>query len=147
MTCHRFTCEMSIVSHDRRRHLAHVVDEYFRRAEVTFERSFSSGWNEAASSIEPLYNVFVGANEVILTIDLPYVEPNTVKVRVATDDTLDVAANTSKRISFKDLGMRHRTGEFTCYQARIHIPVPVDEAGIKTKLKRGFLEIRMPRIS
>lgn len=126
--------------------MAQIVDEYLRRAEMMFERSFSSGWNEVACCIEPLYNVFVGGSEIILTIDLPYVEPNSVKIRVAADDTIDVSANTIKPISLKDFGMHHRTGEFSRYQTRIHIPVPVDEAGITTKLKRGILEVRMPRI-
>jgi HSP20 family molecular chaperone IbpA len=109
------------------------------------ERALNTGWNEFASSIEPLYNVFVGPNEVIITIDLPYLDDASVRVRVAADDTIDVSAGTSKVITMKELGMSHRSAEFTRYHARIRLPVPVDEAGIRTKVKHGVLEVRIPR--
>jgi HSP20 family molecular chaperone IbpA len=134
------------MAHDRRRHLAEIVDEYLRRVEFAFERPFTSSWNEMASCMEPLYNVFVGGDEVLVTIDLPYVDHDSVKIRVVAEDTIDVSANTTRPISFKDLGVHHRGGEFNCYHARIHVPVPVDEPGIITKLKRGILEVRMPRV-
>lgn len=126
--------------------MAEIVDEYLRRVEFAFERPFTSSWNEIGSCMEPLYSVFVGGDEVVLTIDLPYVDHDSVKIRVVAEDTIDVSADTTKPISFKDLGMRHRGGEFKCYHARIHVPVPVNEPGITTKLKRGILEVRMPRV-
>lgn len=134
------------MSIERRRHLAEMIEDYLRRAESAVERALNTGWNEFASSIEPLHNVFVAPNEVIVTIDLPYLEDASVKVRIATDDTIDVSASTSKVITMKDLGMSHRSAEFSRYHTRIRLPVPVDEAGITTKIKRGVLEVRIPRL-
>jgi HSP20 family molecular chaperone IbpA len=105
-----------------------------------------SGWNAAAACIQPLYNMFVAATEIVLTVDLPYVDLKQVKLHCPTDDSVEIYAETTRKITFKDLGAKHRHGEFTCYRARIRIPVPVDEKRITTKLKRGVLEVRIPRL-
>ena len=108
--------------------------------------SRGSGWNAAAACIQPLYDLFVAATEVILTVDLPYVDQKQVKLHCPTDDSLEVYAETSRKITFKDLGAKHRHGEFTCYRARSRMPVPVDEKRISKKFKRGVLEIHIPRL-
>ena len=104
------------------------------------------GWNVAAASIEPLYNVFVGAAEVSLTIDLPYVNSKSVRLRCPVSDVVEVYAQTLKKITFKALGAKHRQGEFTSYHARIRIPVQVDKKKITSKVSRGVLEVHIPRI-
>ena len=134
------------MSHEKRRHLIEAVDEYLRRAEYAVERVFTSGWNEAAQSIEPLYNIAVGSSEVILTIDLPYVNLNEVTLKVPTDHTVEVSASTKRRITFAEMGVRHRGGEFKRYHARIRIPVPVAESGMTSIFKRGVLEIHLQRL-
>lgn len=133
------------MSRERRKHLFEAMDEYFRRAEFMFERVFASSWNEAAESIEPLYNIAVGSSEVILTVDLPYVNQEEMTLKVPADDVVEISANTKRRITFADMGVRHRGGQFKSYHARIHMPVPVLESGMKTKFKRGVLEVRLPR--
>ena len=135
------------MSHDRRKHLFEAMDEYFRRAEHLFEHVFASGWNEAAQSIEPLYNIAVGSDHVVVTVDLPYVNPDEVTLKVPADDTVEILANTKHRITFADMGVKHRGGQFKCYHARIHMPVPVVESGMMSKFKRGVLEVRLPRIA
>ena len=106
----------------------------------------SSGWNVASACIEPLYNLTVGTNEVLLTIDLPYVNQNQVKLSCPENDIVELLAETSRKITFRDLGIKHRHGEFTCYHARIRMPVPVDENKIRAVFKRGVLEVRLWRL-
>lgn len=134
------------MAHERRKHLFEAMDEYFKRAEYMFERVFAPSWNEAAQSIEPLYNIAVGSSEVILTVDLPYVNQEEVTLKVPADDTVEIYANTKRRITFADMGVRHRGGQFKSYHARIHMPVPVLESGMTSKFKRGVLEVRLPRL-
>jgi HSP20 family molecular chaperone IbpA len=100
----------------------------------------------ATACIEPLYNLFVGATEVVLTVDLPYVNQMRVELKCPSNDMVEIYAETSKKITFKDLGAKHRHGEFTCYHARIRIPVPVDESRINRRFKRGVLEVHLPRL-
>ena len=85
------------------------------------------------------------AKEVVLTVDLPYVEQKGVKLRRSTEDSIEVHAETNRKITFKDLGIKHRHGEFTCYHAIIRMPVPVDERKLTKKFKRGLLEVHIPR--
>jgi HSP20 family molecular chaperone IbpA len=134
------------MSHDTRKHILETMDEYFKRAELMVERAFVSSWNETAESIEPLYNITVGSGEVIVTMDLPYVNPEEVTLKLPADDVIEVYANTKRRITFADMGVRHRRGQFKSYHTRIHMPVPVVESGITSKFKRGVLEIRLPRL-
>jgi HSP20 family molecular chaperone IbpA len=133
------------MSHERRKHLFEVMDEYFKRIEYLLEGPFASGWNEAAQSIEPLFNIAVGSTDVVVTVDLPYVDPQQVAIRIPTDDTIEISANTKRQITFADMGVKHRGGQFKCYRARIHMPVPVVESGMTSKLKRGVLQIQVPR--
>jgi HSP20 family molecular chaperone IbpA len=134
------------MSHERRKHLFDVMDEYFKRIESMLESPFASGWNEAAQSIEPLYNIAVGASEVILTVDLPYVDPQQITIKIPANDTIEISANTKRQITFADMGVRHRGGQFKCYRARIHMRVAVVESGMTSKLKRGILQIHLPRL-
>jgi HSP20 family molecular chaperone IbpA len=90
--------------------------------------------------------MFVTAGEVVLTVDLPYVNEKQVKLTCPTNDCIEIYADTNRKITFKDLGVKHRHGEFTCYHARIQIPVLVDEKKMSMKFKRGVLEIHVPRL-
>lgn len=85
------------------------------------------------------------ANEVILTIDLPFVSTKSIRIRYLTADAIEIYAETSKKISFKDLGVKHRHGEFTCYHARIKVPAPIKRK-MTSKLKRGVLEVHIERL-
>jgi HSP20 family molecular chaperone IbpA len=68
-----------------------------------------------------------------------------VKLTCPTEDSLEVYAETSKKITFKELGIKHRHGEFTSYYALIRMPVAVNESKITKKFKRGLLEVHVPR--
>ena len=105
----------------------------------------SPGWNVAAACIQPLYNLFVTAKDVVLTVDLPYVEQKGVKLKRSTEDSIELYAETNRKITFRDLGIKHRHGEFTCFHAIIRMPVPVDERKLTKKFKRGLLEVHIPR--
>lgn len=106
----------------------------------------ASGWNVAAACIHPLHDLIVAPMEVVLTVDLPYVDQKQVKLRFPSNDSVEVYAETSRKITFRDLGAKHRHGEFTCYRAMISIPVPVDEKRVSMKFKGGILEVHLPRL-
>jgi len=105
----------------------------------------ASGWNVAAACIEPLYNMFMTADEVVVTIDLPFVTAKKIRLRHLSSDAIEVYAETSRMISFKDLGIKHRHGELTCYHARIKVPAPIKRK-MTSKLKRGVLEVHIERL-
>jgi HSP20 family molecular chaperone IbpA len=114
-----------------------------RRARKDF---FTSGWDEISRSIEPLSSLMVGAEEITITVDLPLVDDKQVKVQVHGVDTVEVYARTRRTVRFDDLGIKHRSGEFTCYHTMMELPEPVDATKVIHCLKRGILEIRLPKL-
>ena len=104
-------------------------------------------WDPRACSLEPLCNIFVAVKEVIVTADLPYAQPSSIKVEPIDDDRLEITAEMKRKVKFEELGITHYKGEFSTFSCQTHIPVPVDMKNIKTSFKRGVLEIRLPRKS
>jgi HSP20 family molecular chaperone IbpA len=119
--------------------------DYLRRTEQITERMLTGGWNETCSTIEPLSDIILGATEVVVTMDLPFVDPNAVQVSVKADDIIEVQASTKQKIRLHELGVKHRKSEFSSYHSVLRMPVPVNEEGMTYKLKRGILEIHLPR--
>ena len=126
----------------RRRRAFDIESDLARRR----DEAFGSGWDEVTSSIEPLSNITVGVEEITITLDVPFVDQKQVRVQVHGKDVLEVYAKTKRTVTFDDLGIKHRSGEFTCYRALVNLPEHVDGARATHHLKRGILEIRLPKL-
>lgn len=105
----------------------------------------NSSWDEESSIMQPLYNIFLKPNEVVVTIDLPYVDLNRIEVKTV-GDKLEVLAKTKEAICLSKFGLKHRMGEFNCYHIIVQIPVSVDYRRLTYRLKRGILEVHLPRL-
>jgi len=102
-------------------------------------------WDLKLCCIEPLCNVFVAANEVVVTADLPNTDPDTIKVDQVNKGTLEIKAKMKRKIRFHEFGITHRQGEFQFFRCQIPLPVPVNVKQMTTKFKRGILEVHLPR--
>jgi HSP20 family molecular chaperone IbpA len=102
-------------------------------------------WDITTRTIEPLCNVFVAPDEVIVTADLPFSEPNSIKVEPVDEKTLEISAKIKRRVCCEDLGIVHQRGEFSTFNCQIHIPVRVDTEKKQVKFKKGMLEVRLPK--
>ncbi|MBS7657607.1 MAG: Hsp20 family protein [Candidatus Bathyarchaeia archaeon] len=102
-------------------------------------------WDEEASIMQPLYNILLKPNEVVVTVDLPYADLNKIEVK-AVENKLEVLAKTKEAICLSKFGLKHRSGEFNCYHIVVQIPVPVDWRRLTYRLKRGILEVHLPRL-
>jgi len=134
----------------RRRSIFNIIDEYFENLEEWTERfrealTEKPSWNRRACTIEPLRDIMVTPTEVTVTVDLPYAEENTIKVKLISKDTIDILAKMKRKVRFDDFGITHYEGEFQTLhcQTRISVPVYMDE--MKIHFKKGILEIRLPR--
>jgi len=81
----------------------------------------------------------------VVTADLPYVEPETVKVEAVSEDLIEIVAKMRQKLRFDDFGITHRKGEFSSFRCQARIPVPVDTERMKIYFKRGILEVHLPR--
>ena len=98
-----------------------------------------------ARGLEPLCSVFVSADEVVVTADLPNIDPKNIKVEAAGEDLIEITAKMKKKLHFEDFGITHRQGEFSAFRCQTRIPVPVNIKKMKTQFKRGILEVHLPR--
>lgn len=130
--------------------MSDIVDEYFEDMERWAEH-FSSAidenpcWNLKNCAIEPLRHVTVTPAEVIVTVDLPYANKSTAKVKVVDENALEISAEMRKKIRLNELGVTHMEGVIQRFHSWIRIPVRVDVKRMKIQHKKGILEIKLPR--
>jgi len=141
---------MAEESFRRRRSIFDLLDEYFENLEAWAERVRETimerpSWNCRTCTMEPLRDIMVTSNEVIVTVDLPYAEQNTIQVRPVSNDTIEISAKMRRKVSFDDFGITHYRGEFQRFHCQTRIPVPVYMDRMEIRFKRGILEIRLPR--
>jgi len=139
------------MSTKRRKDLFELMRDYFKDWETFADELLESAimerpsWDIESCCLEPLCNVFVSADEVVVTSDLPNIDPKSIKVEATSANTIEIKAGMKRKIRFRDFGITHREGEFTSFRCQVNIPVPVDVKKMKTRFKHGILEARIPR--
>ena len=135
----------------RKRSIFEVVNEYMEDFEDLSDELIGSAfpegpsWNEETCCLNALCNVFITPREVIITADLPNIDPETVKVEALDGKLFEIAAKMKKKVRFSDLGIYHREGEFSSLRCHGRIPVAIDAEKMKISFKGGILEVRFPR--
>lgn len=102
-------------------------------------------WNIRECTLEPLCNIFISSKEIIVTADLPYAKPDSVKVEAVNEDRIEITAEMKRKVKFEELGITHHEGEFSTFSCQVGIPVAFDVEHMATSFKHGVLEIRLPR--
>lgn len=134
----------------RRRSIFDLMREYMEEienlADEMFERLMERpSWDVTSQSLEPLCDIFVSSDKVIVTADLPKADPESIRISGISDDLIEINAKMKVKVNFEDLGVTHRRGEFTCFSCRVPLPVPVDISKAKARFRKGILEIILPR--
>ena len=140
------------MSEKRKKHSTHdSMEEYLEEIEALADElrasTFSEGpsWNTETCCLHALSNVFITPREVIVTADLPNVAPETVKVEVVDENHIEITAKMKKKVQFSDLGIYHRTGEFSSLRCQGRIQVAIDSEKMEISCNEGILEVRFPR--
>ena len=134
----------------KRRSIFDMISEYFESLEEMAEQLEETlierpSWNQKTCTMEPLRDIMVTPTEVLITVDLPYTEENTIQVKPTDKNTIEISARMRRKIRFEDFGIIHHKGEFQALHCRTRVPVPVNMEKIETRFKKGILEIRLPR--
>jgi len=139
------------MSTKRRRDFFELMHNYFEDWETFADELLKSAmmerpsWDIKSCCLEPLCNVFVSVDEVVVTADLPNINPKTIKVEAVNANMIEIKAGMKRKIRFHEFGITHREGEFTSFRCHVNVPVPVDMKKMEKKFKRGILEVRIPR--
>jgi len=143
---------MSGPERPRRRDLLELLFEYVEELQRASEELVEAmlgppgpSWDIRDRCIEPLSQVSVAPDEVIITVDLPFVKPETIRVRPIEDDLIEVVAEMKKALRPKDLGVVHVEGELRQIRCRTRLPVPVEVKALRFEFRKGILEVRLPR--
>jgi len=137
----------------RKRSIFDVMGEYVEAfdalADELLETTFPEGpsWNTETCCLQALSNVFVTTKEVVVTADMPNIEPETVKVEAVDEKVIQITAKMKKKVRFADLGICHRQGEFSALRCQDRIQVAFDSEKMKIAFTGGILEVRFPRKS
>jgi len=123
------------------------LEEIEALADELMESTFPEGpsWNTETCCLQALSNVFVTSREVIVTADLPNIEPETVKVEAVDENLIEITAKMKKKVRFADLGIYHRQGEFSFLRCQGRVHVAFDAEKMEISCKGGILEVRFPR--
>jgi len=127
-----------------------MIDQYFEEMEKWADQiretmSERPCWDLKTCAIEPLREITVKPTEVTVTVDLPYADNKTVKVKAIDNSSIEISAEMKKKIRLTELGITHRQGIIHRFHAWIRIPVMVNMEKMKMQNKKGILEIRLPR--
>jgi HSP20 family molecular chaperone IbpA len=123
------------------------LEEIRALADELMASAFPEGpsWNTETCCLHALSNVLITPREVIVTADLPNIEPETVKIEAVDDNLIEITAKMKKKVRFTDLGIYHRQGEFSSLRCQSRIHVAFDPEKMKISCKGGILEVRFPR--
>jgi HSP20 family molecular chaperone IbpA len=102
-------------------------------------------WNLKECTMEPLRDMKITSKEVIVTVDLPYTKEETLQVKPADKNSLDISVKMKRIVHFEDFGITHQKGEFHTFHCRARIPVAVDLDKMQMRFKKGILEVHLPR--
>jgi len=138
------------MSTKRKRSIFDIIGEYLESLEEMAEQSEAMlierpSWNQKACAFEPLRNIVVTPAEVVVTVDLPLTEENTIQVKPVEKNTLEISAKMKRKIRFEDFGITHYKGEFQTFHCQMRIPVQVNMDKMHFRFKKGILEIHLPR--
>ncbi|MCW8802018.1 MAG: Hsp20/alpha crystallin family protein [Candidatus Bathyarchaeota archaeon] len=127
------------------------MEEYLQKieelAQEVMATAFPEGpsWNTETCCLHALSNIFITPREVIVTADLPYIEPETVQVNALDENHIEIIAKMKKKVNFNDLGICHRQGEFSFLRCQGKLQVAIIADKMQISCEDGILEVRFPR--
>jgi HSP20 family protein len=118
-----------------------------RRRDDVFEdffRDLVRGREENGESIVPAADVSETDGEVVVTMAVPGVEKDQLKLSVA-DDALTVRGEMRKESEEKRKSFYSREIRYGAFQRTVPLPVEVDPAKAVAELKSGMLTVKLPK--
>ncbi|MGQ4832551.1 MAG: Hsp20/alpha crystallin family protein [Candidatus Asgardarchaeia archaeon] len=95
---------------------------------------------------EPLTDIYEDEENVYITMEIPGVRKEDIKVRLLDNRTLEVKAESKVEQEYKDKNFIRRERGFAKFYRRITLPAEVDTKNIKATYNNGILEVKLPKI-
>ncbi len=95
--------------------------------------------------LEPLYTVKDMGSYIAIYIDLPCAEESTIDVQFLSPRKISIRARLKEGVTFSDWSSRFSSTRFTEYRTVIELPVEVDPSRARVRVKRGVVEVIVPK--
>lgn len=119
------------------REIERIMDEMYEGMERPM-------WDYNSKCLEPLVSIREFEDQIIVTIDLPCVNKDDIKI-YATEDTLTVEAKLKEEYRIERLGVIRREASFRYFKKVIGLPSPVIPEKARARFKAGVLEVTLPK--
>jgi HSP20 family protein len=130
----------------RRRRLLDEIEALEREIDEALEAFFYERpmWDISASQLEPLAHLTETEDKITVSVDLPLVKKEDIKLNV-TGDVLEVDAKMQRCIKFERWGTVQRNCEFKSFRKVLKLPSEVIPEEAKAKFKQGILTVELPK--
>jgi len=126
----------------RRRKVSDWIDEFFSDLEERFRPS----WSEVQHCLEPLVDVDMSEDAVIVTVDLPCVTGKDDISLNVTEDSLDLKADLQRAVRWDRWGTVQKHIEFDSFRKVVPLPAKIDPEKVNATFKNGILKVVMPKV-
>lgn len=124
------------------------IDEMSRKIERMIDEIYEGierpMWDYNSKCLEPLVSIKEFEDVIVVTIDLPCVSKDNIKI-YATEDTLTVEAKLKEEYKIEKLGIIRREASFQYFKKVIGLPSPVIPEKARARFKAGILEVILPK--
>ena len=129
-----------------------IYDQFFDEMERSFMDFFKMrplgkdfwSFDSDLCCLEPLSDVQVTNKEVVVTVDLPHVKKEDIKIST-TENTIEIEAKTEKAIKFEKWATDGYQKEFNYFHKSLRLPLKVSPEEAKAIFKNGILILTIPR--
>ncbi|NHI90891.1 MAG: Hsp20/alpha crystallin family protein [Candidatus Lokiarchaeota archaeon] len=136
----------------KKRGVFSLYDQFFEEMERSFMDFFKIrplgknfwSFDSDLCCLEPLSDVQVTNKDVIVSVDLPYVKKEDIKIST-TENTIEIEAKTEKAIKFDKWATEGYQKEFHLFHKTLRLPLKVNPEGAKANFKNGILVLNIPR--
>jgi len=118
-------------------------DEFFEQA---YNELMRPSWDAFDKCLVPLINIEDREEEIVVTVDLPFVESKDDIELNVTEDSLEITAKMREAIRWERWGASQRYLEFRTFRKSIRLPEKVDPEGSRAIFKNGILKVSIPKV-
>lgn len=121
------------------------MDRIFKEIEESFWEEYRPMFDIRSRCLEPLAYVNETEDEIIVTVDLPYVkDKNDIDVRISENELI-IEARMKRPVKYSTLAGVYHNVSFDTYRKIIKLPSNIEPSEARARFKNGILEIRIPK--
>jgi len=133
----------------RRRTIFDSIEALRKEMDKLFEEYFEASTMETFYDFErrgliPLTQVEELEDEIVVTVDLPNVRRENIKIQ-ANEDDVKIEASLTNCYRLERWSPFCSRLEFESFRKVIALPVPVDPSKARAKFRDGILQVRLPK--